>query len=72
MTRIQRGWAVAAVLAGALFACTIALFLGGTMPLAPAAALARIACALFVTAARLLGAAGLAGVYSIKDVFDLR
>ena len=37
MTRIQRGWAVAAVLAGALFACTIALFLGGTMPLAPAA-----------------------------------
>ena len=35
MTRIQRGWAVAAVLAGALFACTIALFLGGTMPLAP-------------------------------------
>ena len=32
MTRIQRGWAVAAVLAGALFACTIALFLGGTMP----------------------------------------
>ena len=36
MTRIQRGWAVAAVLAGALFACTIALFLGGTMPLAPA------------------------------------
>ena len=41
MTRIQRGWAVAAVLAGALFACTIALFLGGTMPLAPAAALAR-------------------------------
>ena len=36
MTRIQRGWAVAAVLAGALFACTIAL----------------IACALFVTAAR--------------------
>lgn len=28
MTRIQRGWAVAAVLAGALFACTIALFLG--------------------------------------------
>ena len=30
MTRIQRGWAVAAVLAGALFACTIALFLGGT------------------------------------------
>ena len=49
MTRIQRGWAVAAVLAGALFACTIALFLGGTMPLAPAAALA---CALFVTAAR--------------------
>ena len=38
MTRIQRGWAVAAVLAGALFACTIALFLGGTMPLAPAAA----------------------------------
>ena len=51
MTRIQRGWAVAAVLAGALFACTIALFLGGTMPLAPAA-LALIACALFVTAAR--------------------
>ena len=48
MTRIQRGWAVAAVLAGALFACTIALFLGGTMPLAPAAALALIACALFV------------------------
>ena len=48
MTRIQRGWAVAAVLAGALFACTIALFLGGTMPLA----LALIACALFVTAAR--------------------
>ena len=46
MTRIQRGWAVAAVLAGALFACTIALFLGGTMPLA------LIACALFVTAAR--------------------
>ena len=44
MTRIQRGWAVAAVLAGALFACTIALFLGGTMPLAPAAALALIAC----------------------------
>ena len=43
MTRIQRGWAVAAVLAGALFACTIALFLGGTMPLAPAAALALIA-----------------------------
>ena len=42
MTRIQRG----------LFACTIALFLGGTMPLAPAAALALIACALFVTAAR--------------------
>ena len=39
-------------LAGALFACTIALFLGGTMPLAPAAALALIACALFVTAAR--------------------
>ena len=32
MTRIQRGWAVAAVLAGALFACTIALFLGGTRP----------------------------------------
>lgn len=28
MTRIQRGWAVAAVLAGALFACTIALFIG--------------------------------------------
>ena len=27
------------------------LFLGGTMPLAPAAALALIACALFVTAA---------------------
>ena len=52
MPRIQRGWAVAAVLAGALFACTIALFLGGTMPLAPAAALALIACALFVTAAR--------------------
>ena len=52
MTRIQRGWAVAAALAGALFACTIALFLGGTMPLAPAAALALIACALFVTAAR--------------------
>ena len=50
MTRIQRGWAVAAVLAGALFACTNAL--GGTMPLAPAAALALIACALFVTAAR--------------------
>lgn len=43
---------MAAVLAGALFACTIALFLGGTMPLAPAAALALIACALFVTAAR--------------------
>ena len=41
MTRIQRGWAVAAVLAGALFACTIALFLGGTMPLEPAAARAH-------------------------------
>ena len=41
MTRIQRGWAVAAVLAGALFACTIALFLGGTMPLRPPPALAH-------------------------------
>ena len=53
MTRIQRGWAVAAVLAGALFACTIALFLGGTMPLAPAAALALIAAEVVIDRAGL-------------------
>ena len=52
MTRIQRGWAVAAVLAGALFACTIALVAAAAMPPAPAIALALFAFALFVMAAR--------------------
>ena len=52
MTRIQRGWAVAAVLAGALFACTLALDLCGTKPLAPVCAVSVTACAHLVPAAR--------------------
>lgn len=52
MTRIQRSWAVAAALAGTLFACTIALVAAAAMPPVPAIALALLAFALFVMAAR--------------------
>ena len=52
MTRIQRSWAVAAALAGTLFACTIALVAAAAMPPAPAIALTLLAFALFVMAAR--------------------
>lgn len=52
MTHIQRGWAVAAVLAGALLACTIALIAAASMPPAPSIALALLACFLFIVAAR--------------------
>lgn len=52
MTRIQRGWAVAAALAGALLACTIALIAAAAMPPAPSIALALLSCILFIIAAR--------------------
>lgn len=52
MTRIQRSWTVAAVLAGALFACIVALAIGGSAPSAPTLTLALAALALFVFAAR--------------------
>lgn len=52
MTRIQRSWTVAAVLAGALFACIVALAIGGSTPSAPTLTLALAALALFVFAAR--------------------
>lgn len=52
MTRIQRGWAVAAALAGALLACTIALIAAAATPPAPSIALALLACILFIIAAR--------------------
>ena len=52
MTRIQRGWAIAAILAGGLLACIVALSYDGSVPLAPAIALALLVFALLIVAAR--------------------
>lgn len=48
MTRIQRSWAVAAVLAGALLACAIALLIVGAAPRIPVIALVFFASSLVV------------------------
>lgn len=52
MTHIQRSWALATVLAGALLGCVVALCASGPLPLVPATALALLALALLVIAAR--------------------
>lgn len=50
MTRIQRGWAVAAALAGALLACVIGLLIVGAVPHAPVVVLIFLVSSLVVFA----------------------